>query len=180
MKTSTTIGAIFEILEKNLYSAILRIASPGERINAGMVYETIWTWFIKDFKNEKIGITEAIQKGEYARKLMNPKSDKDISYHDVLTLSPSLICQEGLEEAIEYCELGSEAKKRIAEDFKAVGLTVRKSYIAKDVTALLIDHIQDIIRRKKRPFAMILSKMAMIMATCPMMAMVSHEGERDD
>lgn len=89
------------------------------------------------------------------------------STHDALTFSPSLICQEGLEEAIEYCELDSEAKKRIAEDFKTVGLTVRKGYIAKDVTALLIDHIQDIIRREKRPFAMILSKIAMIMATRP-------------
>lgn len=170
MKTSTTIGAIFEILEKNLYNAILRIASPGERINAGMVYETIWTWFIKDFENEKAGTTEAIQKEEYARKLMNPKSGKDISYHDALTLSPSLVCQEGLEEAIEYCELDSEAKKRISEDFKAIGLTVRKGYIAKDVTALLIDHIQNIIRRKKRPFARILSKIAMIMAIRPTMA----------
>ena len=170
MKTSTTIGAIFEILEKNLYNAILRIASPGERINAGIVYETIWTWFIKDFENEKAGITEAIQKGEYARKLMNPKSGKDISYHDALTLSPSLICQEGLEEAIEYCELDGEAKMCMVEDFKAIGLAVRKGYIAKDVTALLIDHIQDIIRRKKRPFPRILSKIAMIMATRPMTA----------
>lgn len=80
---------------------------------------------------------------------MNPKSGKDISYRDALALSPSLICQEELEEAIEYCELDSEAKKRIAEDFKAIGLIVRKGYIAKDVTTLLIDHIQDIIRRKK-------------------------------
>ena len=47
---------------------------------------------------------------------------------------------------------------------------MRKGYIAKDVTVLLIDHIQDIIRRKKRPFAMILSKIAMIMATRPMTA----------
>lgn len=101
---------------------------------------------------------------------MNQKSGKDISYHDALTLSPSLVCQEELEEAIEYCELDSEAKKRIAEDFKAVGLTVRKVYIAKDVIALLIDHIQDIIRRKKRLFAMILSKIAMIMAARPMTA----------
>lgn len=88
MKTSTTIGAIFEILEKNLYNAILRIASPEERINAGMVYETIWTWFIKDFENEKAGITEAIQKGEYARKLMNPKRgcyEIDSSEGSVLT-----------------------------------------------------------------------------------------------
>lgn len=51
-----------------------------------------------------------------------------------------------------------------------MGLTVRKGYIAKDVTALLIDHIQDIIRRKKRLFAMILSKIVMIMATRPTMA----------
>lgn len=71
-----------------------------------------------------------------------------------------------LEEAIEYCELDSEAKKRIAEDFKTVGLTVRKGYIAKDVTVLLIDHIQDISIRK-RPFVMFLSKIAMIMATRP-------------
>lgn len=113
---------------------------------------------------------EAIRKGEYARKLMNPNGKKDISYHDALALSPSLICQEGLEEAVEYSELDSEAKKRIAEDFKTVGLTVRKGYIAKDVTVLLIDHIQDIIKREKRPFAMILSKIAMIMATCPMTA----------
>lgn len=92
---------------------------------------------------------EAIRKGEYARKLMNPNGKKDISYHDALTLSSSLVCQEGLEEAIEYCELDSEAKKRIAEDFKAIGLTMGKGYIAKDVIALLIDHIQDIIRRGK-------------------------------
>lgn len=101
---------------------------------------------------------------------MNPNGKKDISYHDALTLSSSLVCQEGLEEAIEYCELDSEAKKRIAEDFKAIGLTVRKGYIAKDVIALLIGHIQDIIRRKKRPFAMTLSKIAMIMATRSMTA----------
>lgn len=170
MKTSTTIGAIFEILEKNLYSAILRIASPGERVNAGMVYETIWTWFIKDFETEKTGITEAIQKGEYARKLMNPKSGKDISYHDALTLGPSLLCQEGLEEAIEYCELDGNAKTRIVDDFKAIGVVIRKGYIAKDVTALLNEHIQSIIRRKKRPFARILSKIAMIMAARPTMA----------
>lgn len=87
-----------------------------------------------------------------------------------MTLSPSLVCQEGLEEAIEYCELNSKAKMRMVEDFKAIVLTVRKGYIAKDVTALLIDHIQDIIRRKKRPFARILSKIAMIMATRPMTA----------
>lgn len=54
---------------------------------------------------------EAIRKGEYARKLMNPNGKEDISYHDALTLSSSLVCQEGLEEAIEYCELDSEAKK---------------------------------------------------------------------
>lgn len=170
MKTSTTVGAIFEILEKNLYNAILRIASPGERINAGMVYETIWTWFIKDFENEKAGITEAIQKGEYARKLMNPKSGKDISYHDALTLSPSLICQEGLEEAIEYCELDDKAKMQMLEDFKVIGLTVRKGYIAKDVTALLNEHIQSTIRRKKRPVSMILSKIKAILAIRPTMA----------
>ena len=87
-----------------------------------------------------------------------------------MTLSPSLVCQEGLEEAIEYCELDGKAKMCMAEDFKAIGLTVRKGYIAKDVTALLIDHIQDIIRRKKRPFARIRSKIAMIMATRPMTA----------
>ena len=135
-----------------------------------MVYETIWTWFIKDFENEKVGITKAIQKGEYARKLMNPKSGKDISYHDALTLSPSLVCQEGLEEAIEYCELDGKAKMRMVEDFKAIGLTVRKGYIAKDVTALLIDHIQDIIRRRKRLFVRIRRKIAMLLATRPMTA----------
>lgn len=170
MKTSTTIGAIFEILEKNLYNAILRIASPGERINAAMVYETIWTWFIKDFENEKAGITDAIQKGEYARKLMNPKSGKDISYHDALTLSPSLICQEGLEEAIEYCELDGNAKTRIVDDFKAIGAIIRKGYIAKDVTTLLNEHIQSIIRRKKRPFVRILRKITRILDIHPMMA----------
>lgn len=170
MKASITVGSIFEILEKNLYNAILRVASPGERINAGMVYETIWTWFIKDFENEKAWITEAIQKGEYARKLMNPKSGKDISYHDALVLGPSLICQEGLDDAIDYCELDGKARMRIVEDFRAIGLTVRKGYIAKDVTALLNDHIQRIIRRKKRPFARILSKITRILDIHPMMA----------
>lgn len=169
MKASITVGSIFEILERNLYNAILRIASPGERINAAMVYETIWTWFIKDFENEKAGITDAIQKGEYARKLMNPKTGKDISYHDALTLSPSLVCQEGLEDAIEYCELDSNAKTQIVEDFKAIGVVVRKGYIAKDVTALLNEHIQSIIRRKKRPFASLLSKIARILDIHPMM-----------
>ena len=170
MKASITAGSIFEILEKSLYNAILRVASPGERINAAMVYETIWTWFIKDFENEKAGIVEAIQKGEYARKLMNPKSGKDVSYHDALSLSPSLICQEGLEEAIEYCELDGKAKMRIVEDFRAIGLTIRKGCIAKDVTALLNDHIQQIIRRKKRLFARILSKIKRILDIHPMMA----------
>lgn len=170
MKASITVGSIFEILEKNLYNAVLRVVSPGERINAAMVHETIWTWFIKDFENEKAGITDAIQKGEYARKLMNPKSGKDISYHDALALSPSLVCQDGLEEAIEYCELDGKAKMRIVEDFRAIGLSVRKGCIAKDVTALLNDHIQCIIRRKKRPFARILSKIARILDIHPMMA----------
>lgn len=101
---------------------------------------------------------------------MNPKSGKDISYHDALALSPSLICQEGLEEAIEYCELDSKVKMRMVEDFKAIGLTVRKGYIAKDVTVLLNEHIQSIIRRKKRPFAKILSKIARILDIHPMMA----------
>lgn len=169
MKASITVGSIFEILEKNLYNAVLRVASPGERVNAAMVYETIWTWFIKDFENEKAGITDAIQKGEYARKLMNPKSGKDISYHDALALSPSLICQEGLEEAIEYCELDINAKTRMIEDFKAIGATVRKGYIAKDVTALLNEHIQSIIRRKKRLFARILGKIVRILDIHPMM-----------
>lgn len=87
-----------------------------------------------------------------------------------MTLSPSLVCQEGLEEAIEYCVLDGEAKMRMVEDFKAIGLTIRKGYIAKDVTALLIDHIQDIIRRKKRPIAMILSEIKLILAIRPTMA----------
>lgn len=155
MKRSTTIGAIFEILEKNLYSAILRIASPGERINAGMVYETIWTWFIKDFENEKTGITEAIQKGEYARKLMNPKSDKDISYHDALTLSSSLICQEGLEEAIEYCELDDEAKKSLIEDFKKIGIENRPAFIAHDITTAFKNHLEYVVARGKKPLSLL-------------------------
>ena len=100
---------------------------------------------------------------------MNPKSGKDISYHDALSLSPSLICQEGLEEAIEYCELDGKAKTRMVEDFRAIGLIVRKSYIAKDVMALLNDHIQRIIRRKKRPFSRILSKIARILDIHPTM-----------
>lgn len=170
MKASITVGSIFEILEKNLYNAILRVASPGERVNAAMVYETIWTWFIRDFENEKAGIVEAIQKGEYARKLMNPKSGKDISYHDALVLGPSLICQEGLDDAIEYCELDGKARMRIVEDFRAIGLTIRKACIAKDVTALLNDHIRHIIRREKRPFARILSKITEILDIHPMMA----------
>lgn len=169
MKASITVGSIFEILEKNLYNAVLRVVSPGERVNAAMVYETIWTWFIKDFENEKAGIVEAIQKGEYARKLMNPKSGKDISYHDALVLGPSLICQEGLEDAIEYCELDGKTKMCMVEDFKAIGLTVRKGYIAKDVTALLNKHVQSIIRRKKSPFARILSKITRILAIRPTM-----------
>lgn len=106
-----------------------------------LVHQGFREWESGDYEdNPKRGICQ---------KANEPKSGKDISYHDALTLSPSLICQKGLEEAIEYCELDSEAKKRIAEDFKAVGLIVKKGCITKDVTALLTDHIQDIIRRKK-------------------------------
>lgn len=130
----------------------------------------IWTWFIKDFENEKAGITEAIQKGEYVRKLMNPKSDKDISYHDALTLSPSLICQEGLEEAIEYCEFDSVAKKANRRRFQSHwidrGKRLHRQRRHSSFNRPHSRHNQ----KEKRPFARILSKIAMIMATCPMTA----------
>lgn len=137
------------MLERYLFNAIRRVLQDKEKATASIVYETIWSWFLKYFDEDEAGVMEAIHKGEYARKLMNPNGKKDISYVDALALSPPLVCQEGLEEAIEYCELDGKAKMRMVEDFKAVGLTVRKGYITKDVTALLIDHIQDIIIRKK-------------------------------
>lgn len=164
-ESDLTIGKIFLVLERYLFNAIRRVLQDKEKATASIVYETIWSWFLKCFDEDEAGVMDAIHKGEYARKFMNPNGKKDISYVDALALSPSLVCQEGLEEAIEYCELDGKAKMRMVEDFKAVGLTVRKGYITKDVTALLIDHIQDIIRRKKRPFARVLSKIAMIMGT---------------
>lgn len=153
-----------------LFNAIRRVLQGKEKATASIVYETIWSWLLKYFDEDKAGVMEAIHKGEYARKLMNPKSGKDISYHDALVLGPSLICQEGLDDAIDYCELDGKARMRIVEDFRAIGLTIRKGCIAKDVTGLLNDHIRHIIRRKKRPFARILSKMTRILDIHPMMA----------
>lgn len=91
-----------------LFNAIRRVLQGKEKATASIVYETIWSWLLKYFDEDKAGVMEAIHKGEYARKLMNPNGKKDISCRDALTLNPSLLCQDGFEEALSYCELDND------------------------------------------------------------------------
>ena len=93
---------------------------------------------------------EAIQKDPgYCRKLMIERSGKDISYQDALALNRSLICQDGLEKAMEYCKLDNEMKKFLIEDFKKIGIEIRPDFIAADITAAIKGHIEYVIARKK-------------------------------
>lgn len=94
---------------------------------------------------------EAIHKGEYARKLMNSNGKKDISYSDALTLNPSLLCQDGFEEVLSYCELDGPTMTAMIADFNGLGIRVRPSFAAKDIMRAIIDHLECVIARKKRP-----------------------------
>lgn len=59
-----------------LFNAIRRVLQVKEKAMASIVYETIWSWFLRYFDEDKAGVMEAIHKGEYARKLMNPNDKK--------------------------------------------------------------------------------------------------------
>lgn len=59
-----------------LFNAIRRVLQVKEKAMASIVYETIWSWFLRYFDEDKAGVMEAIHKGEYARKLMNPNGKK--------------------------------------------------------------------------------------------------------
>ena len=155
-KSEPTIGMIFSILKIYFYNAILRAILGIEKATAKIIYETIWTWFLVYTDEERAGIMEAIQKDPgYCRKLMNERSGKDISYQDALALNRSLICQDGLEEAIEYCKLDNEMKKSLIKDFKKIGIEIRPAFIAHDITAAIKNHIEYVIARKKRPLPLL-------------------------
>lgn len=99
---------------------------------------------------------EAIQKNlGYCRKLMNERSGKDISYQDALSLNRSLICQDGFEEVMKYCELDDEAKKSMIEDFEKIGIKIRPAFIAHDITAAIKNHIEYVIASEKRPLSLL-------------------------
>ena len=132
-----------------LFNAIRRVLQGKEKATASIVYETIWSWFLKYFDENKAGVMEAIHKGEYARKLMNPNGKKDISYRDALTLNPSLLCQGGFEEALSYCELDNETMKSMIADFKRLGIRVRPSFAVKDILLVIKDHLECVVAREK-------------------------------
>lgn len=105
---------------------------------------------------EKAGVMEAIQKNlGYCRKLMNERSGKDISYQDALSLNRSLICQDGFEEVMKYCELDDEVKKSMIEDFEKIGIKIRPAFIAHDITAAIKNHIEYVIASEKRPLSLL-------------------------
>lgn len=166
-----TIAMIFLILKIYFYNAILRVVPENEKITAKIIYETIWTWFVIYTDEEKAGVMAAIQKDPgYCRKLMNERSGKDISYQDALALNRSLICQDGLEEAMEYCELDNEAKKSMIEDFKTIGIEIRPAFIAHDITAAIKNHIKYVLARKKRPLSLLRRIIETFLVTQVMMA----------
>lgn len=151
-----TIAMIFLILKIYFYNAILRDVSGKEKITAKIIYETIWTWFLIYTDEEKAGVMAAIQKDPgYCRKLMNERSGKDISYQDALALNRSLICQDGFEEVMEYCELDGEAKKSMIEDFRKIGIRIRPAFIAHDITVAIKNHLEYVLARKKRPLSLL-------------------------
>ena len=169
-KSEPTIGMIFTILKINLFNAVLRNLSEKEKATAKIIYETIWTWFLILTDEEKAGVMAAIQKTpEYCRKLMNERSGKDISYRDALALNRSLICQDGLEEAMEYCELDEEAKKSLIEDFRKIGIRIRPAFIAADITTAIKDHIKYVLARKKRPLLLLRRMIETFVVTRTMM-----------
>ena len=95
---------------------------------------------------------EAIHKGEYARKLMNPNGKKDISYVDALALNPSLPCQDGFEEALGYCELDKATMRAMITDFNGLVIRAKPFFVAKDIMCAIKDHLERIAARKKGLF----------------------------
>lgn len=169
-KSEPTIGMIFHILKIHVFNAVLRDLEGKEKATAKIIYETIWTWFLIYTDEEKAGVMAAIQKEPgYCRKLMNERSGKDISYRDALSLNRSLICQDGLEEAMEYCELNDEAKKSLIEDFRMIGIEIRPAFIAADITDAIKDHIEYVIARKKRPLSLLRRMIETFLVTQAMM-----------
>lgn len=169
-ESDLTIGKIFLVLKKYLFSAIRRVLQGKEKATASIVYETIWSWFLKYFDEDKAGVMEAIHKGEYARKLMNPNGRKDISYSDALTLNPSLLCQDGIEEALSYCEIDNDTMKSMIVDFKGLGIRVRSSFAAKDILLAIKDHFKFVVTRKKRSLRLLGEMIETFMATHAMTA----------
>lgn len=148
-----------------LFNAIRRVLQVKEKATTSIVYETIWSWFLKYFDEDKAGVMEAIHKGEYARKLMNPNGKKDISYRDALTLNPSLLCQDGFEEALSYCELDNDSMKSMIADFKGLGIRVRPSFAAKDILLAIKDHLKCVFAREKRPLRLLKEVIETFIAT---------------
>lgn len=101
---------------------------------------------------------------------MNEKSGEDIPRQDALALNRSLICQNGLEEAMEYCQLDDEAKKSMIEDFRKIGIRVKPAFIARDITATIKDHIKYVLARKKRPLSLLRRMIETFLVTQAMMA----------
>lgn len=153
-----------------LFNAIRRVLQVKEKAMASIVYETIWSWFLRYFDEDKAGVMEAIHKGEYARKLMNPNGKKDISYSDALILNPSLLCQDGIEEALSYCELNEHTMRAMIADFKGLGIRVRPSFAAKDILHAIKDHLECVVAKKKRPLRLLKEMIETFMATHAMMA----------
>ena len=147
-----TIGKIFLVLERYLFSAIRRVLQGKEKATASIVYETIWSWFLRYFDEDKAGVMEAIRKGEYARKLMNPNGKKDISYVDALALNPSLLCQDGFEEALGYCELDKTTMRAMITDFNGLVIRVKPFFAAKDIMCAIKYHLECVVARKKGLF----------------------------
>ena len=130
----------------------------------------IWSWFLKYFDEDKAGVMETIHKGGYARKLMNPNGKKDISYRDALILNPSLLCQDGFEEALSYCELDNDSMKSMIADFKGLGIRVRPSFAAKDILLAIKDHLECVVAREKRPLRLLKEVIETFIATHAMTA----------
>ncbi|CDA37801.1 unknown [Clostridium sp. CAG:568] len=62
-ESDLTIGKIFLVLERYLFSAMRRVLQGKEKAMVSIVYETIWSWFLRYFDEDKAGVMEAIRKG---------------------------------------------------------------------------------------------------------------------
>lgn len=80
---------------------------------------------------------------------------KNIFYSDALTLNPSLLCQDGFEEALSYCELDKYIMRAMITDFNGLVIRVKPSFVAKDIMCAIKDHLERIAARKKRPLSLL-------------------------